>query len=161
MSIQTADQAENLAHTSLRDTVESELRWAPELKDAEVIVWIEDRRVVLAGVVDWNYQREAAERLVRNLPGVESVRNQIGTAERTPLQNAEQRLKNATFRDPQIDPDQVVVTIAGQTAVLTGQVRSLAEKRQAGLAAWISPGVIAVDNRLNVCPMMTSRRSPR
>ncbi|WP_274616011.1 BON domain-containing protein [Nesterenkonia sp. YGD6] len=153
MSIQTSAQAETHVSTSLREVVESELRWISELREGNVTAWVEDRDVTLFGLVDWTYQSEAAERAVRNIPGVESVENQIATAARTPLQNAEERLRNAAFRDPRIDADHVVATITGQTAVLTGKVKSLAEKRQAGLAAWISPGVIEVDNRLDVCPL--------
>jgi osmotically-inducible protein OsmY len=35
---------------------------------------------------------------------------------------------------------------------LTGTVRSIAERRQAELAAWADPNVTAVDNQLRVAP---------
>lgn len=152
MSIQTAGKADRRASNPLRDIVESELRWASELCDVDVTAGIEDRHVVLAGLVDWKYQRDAAEQLVRSIPGVDSLENQIDIAVRTPLRNAEERLRNARFRDPQIETRHISVTVCGKTAVLTGQVKSLAEKRQAGLAAWICPGVTEVDNRLDVRP---------
>ena len=153
MSIQTASQAETGVSISLQEVVESELRWSLKLPEGSVTAWIDHRHVTLCGEVDWTYQREAAEQIVWNLPGVDSLENHIAIASRTPLRNAEERLRNAMFRDPQINPDHVKVTITGQTAVLTGRVKSLAEKRQAGLAAWISPGVIEVDNRLDVHPL--------
>lgn len=153
MSIQTAAQTETRVSTTLQEVVQSELHWTPELSEGAVTAWVDDRHVTLTGEVDWTYQREAAERAVRQLLGIDSLENQIAIAVRTPLENAEERLRNAMFRDPQIDPEQVIVTITGNTAVLTGQVRSLAEKRQAGLAAWVSPGVIEIDNRLDVCPL--------
>ncbi|PRZ15210.1 BON domain-containing protein [Nesterenkonia sandarakina] len=163
MSIQTASQARTQAETrvstSLQELVESHLSWISGLDEGAVAAWIEDHHVTLTGEVCWTYQREAAEQAVRRLPGVGSVQNRIVVAARTSLRNAEARLRNAMFRDPQIDADLVHVTITGPTAVLTGQVKSLAEKRQAGLAAWISPGVIEVDNRLVVRPPASPPRS--
>lgn len=132
--------------------VEAALTESPCVPEG-VAVAVLDRRVTLTGQVEWTYQRETAEQIVRGLPGVGSVENQITTAARTPLENAQERLNNARFRDPQIEPDHVVVTVTGQTAVLTGYVRSLVEKRQAGLAAWIAPGVTAIENRLDIRPM--------
>ncbi|MGJ9371770.1 BON domain-containing protein [Nesterenkonia sp. CF4.4] len=159
MSIQTASQAETQVSTHFQELVESHLSWVSELGEGMVTAWIEDQHVTLTGEVDWTYQREAAEHAVRRLPCVGSVENRIAVTARTPLRNAEERLRNAMFRDPQIDADLVHVTVTGQTAVLSGQVKSLAEKRQAGLAAWISPGVLEVHNRLVVRPALSSRRS--
>ena len=48
--------------------------------------------------MEWAYQREAAVHGVLNLPGVDSVQNRITITPRTPLRNAEQRLRNAMFR---------------------------------------------------------------
>nr|WP_255727407.1 MULTISPECIES: BON domain-containing protein [unclassified Nesterenkonia] len=72
--------------------------------------------------------------------------------DRTPAENAEQRLKNAMLRNPQLDARDVRVTILGDTAILTGHVTSLAQKKQAGLATWACPNVTRIDNRLAVRP---------
>lgn len=151
--MKTAAQTETRVSTWLQEAVDAELRWTPELTGAGVTGWVNDRHVTLTGEVEWAYQREAAEQTVRKLRGVRSWENQITTVEHTPLQNAEERLRNAMFRDPQIDAQHVIVTVVARRAVLTGQVRSLAEKRQAGLAAWVSPGVVEIDNRLDVRPL--------
>ncbi|GAA1166961.1 BON domain-containing protein [Nesterenkonia sandarakina] len=44
----------------------------------------------------------------------------------------------------------VIVTIVENTVVLRGRVKSRAEKKRAGLAAWASPDVLRVDNRLQI-----------
>lgn len=150
--MQTAAVAQTDTSALLTGAVEVELRRISELPEGSVTAKVHDRCVILQGEVDWIYQRDAAELAARRATGVESVQNLIATAARTPLRNAEERLRNACFRDPQIDADHVVVTITGRIAVLTGHVESLAEKRQAGLAAWISPGVTAIENRLEVRP---------
>lgn len=153
MPIETAAQSKTRVSTCLQEVVDTALRWIQELSRGPITAQVRGRHVTLIGQVDWAYQREAAEQTVRNVPGVESWENQITTVERTPLQNAEEPLRNAMFRDPQIDAEHVTVTVHGRRAVLTGQVKTLAEKRQAGLAAWISPGVVAIDNRLDVRPL--------
>ncbi|MGJ9404904.1 BON domain-containing protein [Nesterenkonia aurantiaca] len=142
----------HLTESVICRAVEAALTKSPSVPEG-IAAQVVDRNVTLTGQVDWTYQREAADQIVRSLPGVGSVENQITTVARTPLENAQERLNNARFRDPQIQPDHVVVTITGQTAVLTGYVRSLAEKRQAGLAAWIAPGVTAIENRLDIRPL--------
>lgn len=38
----------------------------------------------------------------------------------------------------------------GETVILTGRVRSWAEKQEAERVAWSAPGVVSVDNRIVV-----------
>lgn len=71
-----------------------------------VDVRVEDSPVTTTGQVEWNCQRELAQRAVE--------------------------------------------TVTGDTAVFTGYVRSLAEKKQASLATWGSPDGTRVENRLAV-----------
>lgn len=106
--------------------------------------------MTLTGEVEWDFQRVAAQRVVADLRGVKSLENQIALAARTPAENAEQSLKNAMFRNPQIDASHVNVAIIDHVATLTGHVSSLAQKKQAGLATWACPDVTQIDNRLEV-----------
>ena len=135
----------------LHRTVERALTWADAVPRG-VKSRVRHRHVTLTGEVDWHFQREAAELAVQDLPGVDSLDNQITLSCRTPVETAEQRLKSAMLRNPQLDARHVTVTILGSTAILTGHVRTLAEKKQAGLATWASPNVTRIDNRLAVRP---------
>jgi osmotically-inducible protein OsmY len=42
------------------------------------------------------------------------------------------------------------VEVAGSRATLRGKVRSWAEKRDAEDVAWAAPGVLAVDNKIEI-----------
>lgn len=106
--------------------------------------------VVLTGEVDWQFQRAAARRAVEHLRGVTSVSNLVRLRPRPSAQDAEQRIRDAIARNASLDADSIHVRMIGTTAVLTGTVRSWAERTQAGHAAWSSPHVTDVDNRIDV-----------
>lgn len=59
-------------------------------------------------------------------------------------------VENALHRSQKQPAHLVIVTIVENTVVLRGRVKSRAEKKRAGLAAWASPEVLRVDNRLQI-----------
>lgn len=113
---------------------------------------VRQRHVTLSGEVDWDFQRDAAARAVQDLRGVASLDNQVQLIPGSAVVNSERRLRSAMLRNPQIDPRNVTVTILESTAILTGHVSSLEEKKQAGLATGACPNVTRVENRLLVRP---------
>jgi osmotically-inducible protein OsmY len=120
-----------------------------------VKVTVGDHRVTLTGSVRWHYQREAAVRLVSELPGVVSVTNRIVIAPRATLSpsQAEQRIRAALVRNAQTDARTIHVHVpesSPSTVELTGRVQSWAEYRQASNAAWATPGVTVVRNHIRV-----------
>lgn len=125
------------------------LTWSANVPRA-VRATVESGRITLTGQVDWHFQSEAAERAVENIRGVRSVHNEISVIPRPAAADAAEKVRDAMFRNPQVDAAHVHVTVVGHTAVLTGHVRSLAQKKQAGAATWSSPDVSKVDNRLRV-----------
>jgi len=129
--------------------VERALLWAvnvPDTVKAEIV----GHHVTLVGEVRWDYQRQMAQRVVRNLRGVHSVSNMITLSARPSASDAHERIKNALLRNAQLDANHIAVVVTGTKAILTGHVRSWAEREQAGLAAWSSPHVTDVVNRLVV-----------
>jgi osmotically-inducible protein OsmY len=48
------------------------LDWSPEVPDS-VKAAVDDGWITLHGEVEWHYQKQAAERAVRDLPGVKGV----------------------------------------------------------------------------------------
>ena len=120
----------------------------PETVKAE----IKDHDVTLSGQVSWDFQRQAAVRAVQYLRGVRSVHNTMTLTER-PVPNASEaaeRIRNALTRNAMLDASAIEVKVAGNKVTLTGTVQSWAEKNQAGQAAWASPQVTGVDNRIAV-----------
>lgn len=138
-----------VTETDIAKEVERALKWASNVPDT-VKASIKDHIVTLTGQVRWNFQREAATRAVRYLRGVYSVNNLITLTARASAADAEELIKNALTRNAQLDAKTINASVSGNKVTLTGTVRSWAEKKQAGNAAWASPHVTAVDNRILV-----------
>lgn len=111
---------------------------------------IDGHIVRLRGVVEWAYQREAAEKTVQFLRGVYDVDNQVELGERPAAAGTDRRIRQAITRNAQLATAEVTVTVRGNTAILTGTVGSWAARRQAERAAWASAHVTDVDNRLEI-----------
>ena len=62
------------------------------------------------------------------------------------------KIEAAFKRSAEIDARRVNVTAQDGKVVLSGNVRSWAERREAERAAWAAPGVTQVDDRLSIAP---------
>jgi osmotically-inducible protein OsmY len=61
----------------LQEEVKEALQWEPHLEAVQIKVIAKDGNVTLSGIVNSNYQKEEAERIVWNYPGVDTVDNQM------------------------------------------------------------------------------------
>jgi osmotically-inducible protein OsmY len=126
------------------------LKWHTSIPQEKVIVKVEDGFVTLEGEVDWAFQREAARAAVVSLIGVRSVFNNIKLRPRVTPVNVQQKINAAFHRMATVDASKIQVAVEGNQVVLTGQVRSLAEREEAGKAAWSAPGIQEVKNELEL-----------
>lgn len=138
-----------VTETDIGKEVERALRAAVNVPDS-VKAEVEGHSVTLSGEVNWDYQRSAAKRAVQYLRGVYTVTNMIRLKARPSATDTEERIKNALVRNAQIDAKTIDVKTNGGRVTLTGIVKSWAERRQAGNAAWASPHVTDVDNQIVV-----------
>lgn len=79
-----------------------------------------------------------------------SVDNMITLTPRVSGTDAELRIKAALVRNAQVDAATIDAAVVGTTVTLTGTVKSWSEKQAAAKAAWASPHVTNVDNRIVV-----------
>jgi osmotically-inducible protein OsmY len=66
--------------------------------------------------------------------------------------DVKKKIEAAFLRSAEIDASRVRVESQDGKAVLSGTVRSLAEREEAQHAAWAAPGVTAVENNITVAP---------
>jgi osmotically-inducible protein OsmY len=132
-----------------RDAVAALQRTLPYSSE-HITVTVEDRWVTLEGDVEWNYQRERAERAVERVRGTKGVINLITLKPRATPFEIRQRIEDALKRRAAVDATSITVETNGSEVTLRGRVRSWAERHDAERAAWAAPGVTRVENRLRV-----------
>lgn len=106
--------------------------------------------VVLEGTVEWQYQKAAAERSVRDLIGVRGITDMITLKPRVSPADLERQIEAAFRRSAEVDAQRVTVEIRDGKVILHGKVRSWAEMDEAERVAWSAPGVTAVISEITV-----------
>jgi len=135
-----------IAHAAL-----DALKWDVRVPDDKIKMRVEDGRITLEGEVEWQYQRDAAERAVRYLTGVTSVSNLLTVkAKKVSTYDVSKKIKEAFKRSADVDSSHITVDAVDGKVILKGHVRSWAERRDAENAAWAAPGVKTVDDRLAI-----------
>ncbi len=125
-------------------------KWNWEIPNDVIKVKVENNWVTLEGELQWNYQRETAQKLVDNLLGVRGVNNKLTI--RTELHDKIEKdlIVEAIERDWSINDDEISVTVLDKKVILTGLVHSIYQKHQVEKIVWSTPGVWFVENNLEV-----------
>lgn len=119
---------------------------------ATVQAAVRNGHVTLTGKVDWMFQKRDTEKAVRHVRGVRHVANRITVIPQAVEKDVRHRIVQALHRSADLDARHIAVTISGNRATLTGNVRSWAQREIAERATTQAPGINAVDNLIAVVP---------
>jgi osmotically-inducible protein OsmY len=128
------------------------LRWDVAVPDEHIKVTVRKGWVSLDGTVEWQYEKEAADRVVRNLTGIKGVTNLITVKPKVSASEVKHKIEAAFKRSAEVDARRVGVETHDGKVVLHGRVKSWMELDEALHAAWAAPGVTQVENHITVTP---------
>jgi osmotically-inducible protein OsmY len=134
--------------TEIAETVLNALKWNTTIPDDKIQIKVENGNVKLEGELEWEYQRMNARRAIENINGVNSVINLITVKPKLEALDIQQKINSAFHRNATIDAQRIKVEVNGNKVILTGKVRSFAEKDDAEKAAWSAPGILNVESKL-------------
>jgi osmotically-inducible protein OsmY len=138
--------------TEIAQAAVTALTWNTMVPNDRVTVTVNNGWLALNGTLDWQYQKDAAARTVRDLPGVKGVSNDIIVKPRVKTIDVRDKIEAAFKRSAEIDARRVNVTATDGKVILSGNVHSWAERQEAERAAWAAPGVTQVEDRLAIVP---------
>ena len=126
------------------------LEWDAGVPSDRVKATVSKGWVTLKGEVEWQYQKQDAEQVVRRLAGVKGVTNLITVKPHVTPSELKKKIEDALVRNAEIDANKITVEVQGSKAILKGTVRAWAEKEEAARVAWSAPGITSVENRITV-----------
>ena len=126
------------------------LEWDALVDVNDLDVTVANGWVTLKGTVQWQFQKDDAERVVRRLTGVKGVSNLITVKPRVNPSDVKKKIESALVRSAETDAEKITVDVDGSKVILKGSVRSWTERQEAERAAWAAPGVTSVDNRIAI-----------
>lgn len=108
-----------------------------------VDVRVEGGIVALTGTAKWQYERAAASAVAGKVVGEHDVRDEIELVE--PLSPDASAVEEGIAQ-----PNRLRIATSAGSLTIIGTVRSWAERDEAIAAAWATPGVVAVEDRITV-----------
>ena len=126
------------------------IEWNSLVPKGKIHSVVESGWVTLDGVVEWDYQRRAAEDSVRNLLGVLGITNLVKIKPKVSATDIGRKIQDALVRQANREAKHIDISVDGAQVTLEGSVNSWAERNAAQGAAWSAPGVLNVVDNLHI-----------
>jgi osmotically-inducible protein OsmY len=136
--------------SDIANSAKNALQWMSTPLGNKVNVTVEKGWITLSGQTEWQFQKLAAAVAVRYLMGVNGVSNQIILQPGTKLSAAKADIEAALVRRAHTDAGKINIDIDGSTLTLTGNVSNWTERDTAKEAAWSTPGVTSVVDKMTM-----------
>ena len=141
--------SERLDREIAQDAINALNRALPTVSQS-IKVTVRDGSISLEGEVPWDFQRQLAEKAVRDVPGVKGVLSTIKVEPKAAPVDLKAQIEEALKRSAEVHAKDIVVESDKGVVTLRGKVRSWAEKDEVAKAAWRAPGVHEVRNYILV-----------
>jgi osmotically-inducible protein OsmY len=138
--------------TEIASSVEHVLAWSTSVPRERVKIMVEKGWVTLSGELDWNFQRQAVERMIRPLKGVVGITDNIRLKATAVPESLSKRIKEALTRQVEREAKRIDISVDGNVVTLRGPVHSWAERNAVEGVIWSAPGVSRVNSQLTVEP---------
>ena len=124
--------------------------WNVAVPENSVTATVRHGHVTLRGEVEWNFQREAAEKCATMAGPLSSVTNKIKIRPKGTSRNIEKSITDALRRYAKVNAERISVGVEDGTVTLTGTVDTFYQRKIVDRAAWSAQGVTEVRNFLQV-----------
>lgn len=126
------------------------LDWNVSVPKNAIQVRVDDGHIILAGEVDYDYQRQAAEECLMGLRGVVRLTNLVTVRPRVMAPDLKHRIEEALDRQAHLDAGKILVQVQDGRVRLEGSVRASYQREIAKAAVLAAPGVTAVDDQIKI-----------
>lgn len=123
--------------------------WIPAER---IQVAVTDGWVTLSGEVEWKYQKDEAALTVGRLRGVVGLFNDLAVRPAVEAADLSTQIQAALARRGLSELCRIEVEADGPRVVLRGTVHSLSEREDAERVGWSAPGVVGVENYIDLVP---------
>jgi osmotically-inducible protein OsmY len=142
----------------LRDRVERQLDWAPEITSTKIGVAANDGVVTLTGFVDTYAEKQTAERVAKRTFGVKAVANDVQVTPLFEKTDADIASAAVTALAGRVDvpKDRIKVTVEDGWLYLDGKVDWKYQSNAAESAVKKLAGVLGVVNHIEIKPQVSA-----
>ena len=119
--------------------VRNAIKWNWEIPDGMIKVKVEEGWITLEGELEWNHQKDAAQKSIKNLIGVKGLNNNITIKPDANDQIERIDIKSRLERNWPINDGDIEAIVSGNNVTLRGTIESLYQKDEAGKIACKAP----------------------